>query len=554
MKSYPLPRFPRSAIPAAILATILELGGSRALRAEVPRLEPKGTTQQLIVNGTPFLIRGGELGNSSASVVSNLDASWEKFASLNLNTVVAPVYWNLIQPTETQFDFASLDQLVARAREHRLHLVLLWFGSWKNSMSCYVPDWIKTDPARFPRTVSAAGVTQEILSPYAASNLAADRAAFSALMQHLRQTDEKAGTVVLVQVENEMGMLPEARDHSALGEKAFAGPVPKELLAVLSGGSPLTEALRSTWTRAGARTQGSWAEVFGSDSDGEEIFTAWSLASYANAVAAAGKARYPVPMYANAALIRPGYQPGQYPSGGPLPHLADVWRAAAPALDFISPDIYFADFSNWADRYTTPRNPLFIPEVLRGPETAVNGLYAYGQDSALGFSPFSIDSPSDATGRSIGAMFGLIDQLEPLILAHRGDGSMIGLLPKGAEQLQPDLHTLNGYQLSTTFERGAPTVVTDGMIVPAGAGSATGALVIATRPGEFIIAGSGVTVTFTPVAGGRAGILEAAEGRYVNGTWETTLFLNGDQTHQGRHIRLEPGRFSIQKVRLYTYR
>jgi len=57
---------------------------------------------------------------------------------------------------------------------------------------------------------------------------------------------------------------------------------------------------------------------------------AWHYARYADALAVAGKAAYSPPMYVNAALNRMGKAPGEYPSGGPLPHLLDVWKAGAP--------------------------------------------------------------------------------------------------------------------------------------------------------------------------------------------------------------------------------
>lgn len=93
---------------------------------------------------------------------------------------------------------------------------------------------------------------------------------------------------------------------------------------------------------------------------------AWQYATYIENIATAGKAEYALPMYANAALIRPNYEPGQYNSGGPLPHSMDIWRAGAPSLDFLSPDIYFNEFAHSAAEYTRTDNPLFIPEAQGG--------------------------------------------------------------------------------------------------------------------------------------------------------------------------------------------
>jgi hypothetical protein len=298
--------------------------------------------------------------------------------------------------------------------------------------------------------------------------------------------------------------------------------------------------------------------VFGGGAASEEIFMAWHFARYTDAVAAAGKKEYPLPMFVNAALIRPGHQPGQYPSGGPLPHLVDVWRAAAPSLDFLAPDIYFQSFAGWARRYRRAGNPLFVPEAMRSPEASVNGLYAFGALDAMGFSPFGIESIADPSAKYLAASFDLVAQLQDLILALQGKGAMAGLLSEGPEQRQPQQVQLGGYVLRATFERGAPPALADGVVAPAGPGAAmpapSGGLVLATAPDEFIIAGSAVTITFaTSERGRQAGILNAEEGRFVAGSWENVRWLGGDETHQGRHVRLEPGRFSIQRVRLYRY-
>ncbi len=288
-----------------------------------------------------------------------------------------------------------------------MRLVLLWFGSWKNSMSCYAPAWVKRDTRRFPRASDLDGTPQEILSPFSAANRDTDARAFAAVLRHLREADGTAHTVLMVQVENEIGMIPTARDHSAEADRAFAAPVPAELTKHLAAKrDELAPELRAAWLGAGGRTSGTWSDVFGPGPAGEEIFMAWHFARYAEAVAAAGKREHALPMFVNAALIRPGHQPGQYPSGGPLPHLVDVWRAAAPSIDFLAPDVYFQNFVEWARRYTRSGNPLFVPEAMRSPEASVNALYAIGEHDAIGFSPFGIESIGDAAAKHLAASYG----------------------------------------------------------------------------------------------------------------------------------------------------
>lgn len=526
--------------------------------ASLPRLAPQGSTVQLLVDGQPFLIRGGELGNSSGEP-DYLRPSWPKLEAMHLNTVLAPVYWDVVEPQEGRFDFATVDGLLRDAREHGMRLVLLWFGTWKNSMSCYAPAWVKSDAKRFPRAHDAAGRPQEILSPFAAANRDADVRAFVALMTHLAQADGSQHTVLMVQVENEIGMIPDARDHSPEADRLFAGPVPAELTAHLAkAGASLAPELRATWQAAGARSAGTWREVFGEGAAAEEVFMAWHFAKYTNAVAAAGKAVLPLPMFANAALIRPGYQPGQYPSAGPLPHLVDVWRAAAPAIDFIAPDIYFPNFVEWTRRYARANRPLFIPEALRSADAAANALYAIGQWDAIGFSPFAIESSGEPGSSQLAASYDLIAQLTPLIVQHQGRGTMAGLLAESAESRAPQQVRLGKWQLNASFERTTGPSLADGVVVAPGAAAPqplpAGGLVIALGPDEFLFAGAGVTVTFSTLEPGvQAGLLSVAEGRFADGQWQHVRWLNGDQTHQGRHVRLEPGRFVIQRVKLYRY-
>lgn len=546
----------------AVTSALSVAGGTLfAQTLEIPHLRKQGTATQLVVDGHPFLIRGGELGNSSASNLDFLAPHWEKLRPLGLNTILAPIYWDLLEPEEGRFDFALVDGLVAEARKHELRLVLLWFGTWKNSMSSYAPAWVKKDQRRFPRSADAGGRSLEILSPFSVANRDADASAFGALMKHLRTIDGDKHTVLMVQVENEIGMIPSARDHSEAANRLFAEAVPKELTEYLvNHGETLASGLRATWLAAGAKQTGTWTQVFGVGGAAEEVFMAWHFARFTQHVAAAGKAEYALPMFVNAALIRPGYQPGQYPSAGPLPHLLDVWRAGAPAIDFLAPDIYFPNFVEWARRYVRGGNPLFIPEALRSADAAVNTLYALAAHDAIGFSPFAIESISEPAAGLLAASNDLVAQLTPLIVEHQGRGTMTGLLQEHPDNRQPQEIRLNGYILNATFERGSPPSLADGPTAPAGAASGAsptwpaGGLVIATAADEFLLAGIGVTVTFaTTEPGWQAGILNVEEGRFVDGKWQNLRWLNGDQTHQGRHLRLEPGRFSIQRIRLYRY-
>jgi len=412
----------------AVHCLAVESGGPNP-KNSIPHLKKQGTATQLIVDGRPYLILGGELGNSSSSSLEYMEPIWPRLVKLNLNTVLAPVYWDLIEPEQGKFDFALVDGLIKDARRHNLRLVLLWFASWKNSMSCYVPLWVKTNQERFGRARDSQGRGMEILSTFSEQNRDADARAFAALMKHIRQIDGAEHAVIMIQVENEIGMIPEARDHSDIANELFDKPVPKELMDYLATHKDsLMPEFREVWEAAGHKTSGTWEEVFGTGSGTDEIFMAWHYARYVNKVVEAGKAEYPLPMYVNAALIRPNYKPGQYPSAGPLPHIMDVWRAGGPMIDFFSPDIYFPNFVEWCIKYHRSGNPLFIPEAGRGAESPANAFYAFGCHDAMGFCPFSIESIAEPDNTPLAQAYDVLSQMSPLILENQGKNKMAGVL------------------------------------------------------------------------------------------------------------------------------
>jgi beta-galactosidase GanA len=517
----------------------------------IPHLRKQGTATQLIVNGKPFLVLGGELGNSSASSLEYMEPIWPRLARLNLNTVLAPVYWDLIEPQEGTFDFTLVDGLIRDARRNNLRLVLLWFASWKNSMSCYAPVWVKTDQQRFPRAQDKQGKGMEILSVFSNENRDADARAFAALMRHISETDGREHTVIMVQVENEIGMIPEARDHSDIATELFNKTVPKELMDYLQQHKEtLIPEFRRKWEVAGFRTSGTWEQVFNQGLGTDEIFMAWHYACYVNRIVEAGKAEYPLPMYVNAALIRPNYQPGQYPSAGPLPHIMDIWRAGGPLIDFLSPDIYFPNFAEWCRKYHCSGNPLFIPEAGRGGESAANTFYAFGQHDAIGFCPFSIESIEDSNNSSLAKGYEILSQLSPLILENQGKGTMAGVLLDMENRTQKI--EMGNYVLTVSHD------YTWGW--SAGAGESgqwprAGGIIILAGPDEYIISGTGIIVTFATSSGESiAGIAGIQEGKYVDGRWVPGRWMNGDQSHQGRHLRIPTGSFGIQRITLYCYR
>ncbi len=253
--------------------------------------------------------------------------------------------------------------------------------------------------------------------------------AFTALMQWTKDYDSKKHTVIMVQVENEIGMIPEPRDHSEKSDQAFRSAVPEKLLSLAVKGE-LGPEVGALWENAGRNTKGTWSDVFGTSAQAEEIFSAWQFSRYVENLLVAGKREYPLPMFANAALMRPNYQPGQYPSAGPLPHLLEVWRAGAPSLDMICPDIYFPNFMEWCSRYVRNGNPLFIPEMANSKRAPGNALFAISHFGAMGTGPFSIENADQEKEQQITNCYGMLAGMANLILKAQQSNTIIGYLHK----------------------------------------------------------------------------------------------------------------------------
>jgi Domain of unknown function (DUF5597)/Glycosyl hydrolases family 35 len=536
-------------------------GHSQILSGNAPHLEKRGIATQLIVDGKPFLVLGGELHNSSSSSVEHMKPVWPRLTAMHMNTVLLPIAWETIEPEEGKFNFGYVDSLLEGARENHLKLVVLWFGAWKNTFSSYVPAWVKTNTERFPRVQMSNGIGTERLSPFSTAVREADAHAFANLMRHLRDADGDARTVLMVQVENEVGVIPESRDHSPVANASFTSAVPPTLTNFLEKHrTTLNPALRAAWEAEGAKAAGTWQEVFGKTPLTDDLFMAWHYATYIEHVTAAGKAEYPIPMYANAALIRPNYEPGQYNSGGPLPHSMDIWRAGALSLDFFSPDIYFNEFAQWAGWYARPGNPLFIPEAQGGAAGAANVLYAFGRLSAIGFSAFGVDdqdnTPLDLVGVTnpterpdngvLSSIYADLSNLARTILEKQEMGGITAALIEGEAQ-RSARQPIGDYTATITRAGGT-------------SGTRIGAMFIQTTTNEFIVVGCGdAQITFSTDKPGLpiVGIESIDEEFFVNGAWVVGRRLNGDESSQGQALRLHATDLAqgrIYRVRLYRYR
>jgi beta-galactosidase GanA len=538
----PMTRSMRLAAWSAWLAAFAFLNAAPAADEGIPHLRKQGTAMQLVVDAQPFLVIGGELHNSSSSSLEYMQPIWQKMLDMHFNTVLAGVSWELVEPEEGRFDFSLVDGLIQDARRHGLRLVFLWFGSWKNGMSSYIPAWVKRDYRRFPRVKLTGQKSVEVLSTLADANWQADAKAFGTLMRHIRAVDGADHTVLMMQVENEVGVLRDSRDRSAPADAAFAGPLPSSLIEYLKKNrQALVAEIRQRWEAAGAKESGNWQQVFGEGPETDELFMAWNYARYVDRVAEAGKAQYAIPMYVNTWLSGQG-KPGQWPSGGPLPHVMDMWLAGAPHIDVLSPDIYAANFQDWCRKYTERGNPLFIPEMNGEGDGPRNVFVAIGDYSAMGTSPFAVDSIENGKDSALARSYGIIRQIAPLVLQQQGTGRMAGF---SLDKSHPTVtRELGDYQLQISLDE----------IFGSHADSGYG-LIVAVGPNEFAGAGSGFRVSFRPVTQGPplVGVGSVDEGAYRDGKWIAGRRLNGDENDQGQYWRFAPQSLNIERCMVYRY-
>ena len=526
----------------------------------IPHMQKQGNATQLIVNGKPFLMLAGELHNSSTSNADFMRPIWQQMKDKNLNTVIAAASWELVEKEQGIYDFNLIDSMVLGARNQGLHLIIIWFGSWKNGGSTYMPSYIKKDFKKYPRVKDASNKTLEILSPFSNATCNADAAAFKAMMKHIRLIDEKEQTVIMVQVENEVGVLNAPRDFSEAANKEFNAPVPNEIITYLSKNkNNLTPALTAIWQVNGSKKQGNWEAVFGKGIFNkvvdwktqnyytEELFMAYQYAKYIGKIAAAGKQEYAIPMFVNAWQKQPNESyPGKYPSGGPLPDVMDMWRAGAPAIDMIVPDIYIPQFKWVCEQYHTLGNPLLIPETRGGALGAARAFYVFGAHDAMCFSPFGIDGDY-LVDNELKEGYAVLDQLKPLILKHQGTGSMKGVLLDTSDQVQNII--LGGYKIEFKLQ----TWPVKNLLA--------GAIIVNTAPDEFIVSGKGFDVLFTPIMPANlplAAIDFVNEGTFKEGKWIKGRRLNGDETHtstfSGNGLKFPLPDYNIQNVKLYRYK
>jgi beta-galactosidase GanA len=527
---------------------------------ELPHIAGKDGHYALIVDGAPFLMLGGQAQNSS-NYPAALPKVWAALKDAHANTLEIPVAWEQIEPKEGTFDFGYVDKLVQEAREHKMRLVLLWFGTWKNTGPAYAPEWVKFDNKRFPRMIDKDGKTSYCLSPFGDTTRAADKKAFVALMEHIKKIDADKRTVIMVQVENEVGTYGVARDYAARAQAAFRQPVPASVLAHQP-------------PPAGGAKQGSWSEVYGDYA--EQYFHTWAIASYIEDIARAGRAVYDLPMYVNNALRAPHLNEptppwkADFASGGPTYDVIGIYKAAAPHIDVAAPDIYMPESGNVSatlQLFQRPDNPLLVPEMGNAAGYA-RYVYQIIGKGAIGVAPFGLDYAS-YSNYPLGSKFTDRRMVEPFAKVYDVFAPMQRVWARWAyegrtygaaegDDRKPQTVAMNGWDAHLSFRefqfgerewQKDKAEYADGTEHPSG-----GVAIAQIGPNEFVLVGQQIRVKLSgtgPNAGKPAMFARVEEGRFdADGKWVMERNWNGDQTDYGLNLPAAP---TVLKVRMGTY-
>ena len=536
------------AVAALVLAACAP---PRQSEQNLPRIVEHDGRFALMVDGAPFLVLGAQANNSS-NYPAALPMVWPAIEQMHANTLEIPVAWEQIEPEEGRFDFSYVDTLIEQAREHDVRLILLWFATWKNTSPAYAPTWVKLNNERFPRMLNREGRVHYALSPHSQTTLDADRRAFAALMRHLREVDGARHTVIMVQVQNETGTYGSVRDYSPTAEALFNGPAPDALVQALG------------------RQPGSWRAAFGADAD--EFFHAWHIARYVDQVAEAGRAEYALPMYTNAALRDPinDQDASTYASGGPTWNVIEIWKAAAPSLSLLAPDVYARDHptatSHFA-RYARPDNPLLVVEIGNDARYARYFYHVLGA-GGIGFAPFGMDFTgysnyplgASAQGEAVLAPFAQIYE----VMAPMGrDWARISFEHRTWGVAKPDDNADQRLELGRwtalveydqwAFGMAEWTMPDRTEPAPNLARVSGGALIAELGSDEYLVFAQNSRVSFAladPASANGMQFERVEEGRFVDGAWVMDRIWNGDQTDWGLNFSERP---RVLRVKLATY-
>lgn len=477
--------------------------------------------ESLVIDGKPFLALAGEIRNSSASSSSYLkDNVWGNIEGLNLNTVLAPVYWELIEQEEGAFDFSSIEYLIDDARQYNKKLILLWFGLWKNGLSTYIPRWMKLDREKYPFVRTKTGDLLYSISPFSENAIAKDIRAYKNLMEFIKEYDGENQTVIMMQIENEVGILNADFDYTHHSLARLKENVPSEVADYCS-------------------KTGDWTDCFGMRA--KEYFLAYHYAKAIDRLAEVGKSKYEIPVFVNAWLEKPAARFGEYPLGGPTARVYPFWKAIAESIDYFAPDIYVPNFSEVCDAYSSEQNVLIVPETRQDMQTVSNLLFSVANYNLICFSPFAIE---DFQKHREIIQPNVLNQLSIDQSAFNPEGTapLLANTYQLITDMWPVIHqariqkTIYAFRKKNEADRGTIIELNDCNVrikyyqKPNGPLNPTG-FIIKSGPNELYIVGSELGIEFFTGNEKNIGILAIEEGSFINDVWKRNRVLNGDERY-----------------------
>lgn len=485
-----------------------------------PHLQELDGQTVLMVDDQPFIGLAAECHNSSASSTAYMNTKvWPRVSPLNINTLLVPVYWELVEPAPGKFDFSSVEDLIVGARAHQVKLVLLWFGLWKNGLSSYVPGWLKANPT-VQYAQQQAGQHLYSISPADQRAVSQDAKAFAQLMAFIKKADAEQSTVIMVQVENEVGLLESDFDYSVAKDQALSQTLPRALSQ-----NPDT----------------TWQQQFGAQAG--EAYMAFLYAAAVQQIAAAGKAQYALPMYVNAWLEKPLGRPGNYPTGGPTVRMLPIWQKVAPAVDLVAPDLYVPNFKEVSDAYAAPQQALLVPETRQDLRTVSNLIYAISHYNLLLFSPFGAeDFFSQAAAldehvlKAVAIDADAFDWHQTGPALARANALLAGLLPLLVSKRQTA--QMHPFMISQASDRGRQIKLADceaqvHFLKQEGNVSPSAGFVLQLADNEFLLFGVNLYVDLVADDPRRkVGLLSLEEGTWERDGWHAGRMLNGDERYR----------------------
>lgn len=515
------------------------------MKNAIPFLTKENEGYRLMVENKPFTILGGELHNSSGSDLNYLKENvWPGLNKLGGNCYLTPVYWECMEPEPEKYDFRLVDGVINQAREAGVHLVLLWFGLWKNGKSEYVPHWIKTDTDCF-YMVGENGRKVESISPLCEKAVELDKKAYTQLLKHLSEIDEER-TVIMIQVENETGIWDNPRDYSEVANAAYQANIPPDMAEFFS-------------------IKGTWEKVFADSAP--EYFMSYYFAHAVERIASAGKNVYPLPTFMNCVDFGFPARAGQLPSGAPIPRVQNIWRHFAPSINLYGPDIYAPDFRGISAAYAEMDHTLIIPEMAQDKNVASKALFTIASYPTICFSPFGIDGlmtplsetdllsqtnsdlvrPEPESGKLLSEAYGILTCLEKEIHIAQKEKRIYGFLQQGNPM---DEFVLDDYILRVSYGDG-------GMRGHMGQGGHRsednpigGGFVIRTGKDKFFICGISCNLEILPryASGDEIFILDKREFIWQDKKIVPGRIMNGDERNFTA-IGGTPGMFEITMYR-----